>query len=333
MMAGCNGRGGRRWPDIAGVSNLSGRRPLVALLMLLFMLPSAMAQVSMTPAYLDHFDAQKRKVVLRNGVSLAYLDLGARDDRPVILIHGYTDSARDWAPIARLLTPHLRLIIIDLRGHGISAKPDCCYTRFDFAEDVKLLMDSLHIASADVVGHSLGSIVAQTFAELWPDAIRRLVLISSTGTSFGATESPAACASNRPTVAGWLASVEQLNDPIDPESSFMRGWWAESIRVNPAYFSRRQRRDAAAIPAHIWRAVADQTLVGVDLRYMLPRIYASTLLIWGELDALADDTGREALRAGIAHAEVRTFAAVGHDLFWEDPSAVAATLIDFLAGG
>jgi pimeloyl-ACP methyl ester carboxylesterase len=318
---------------MVSVSNLWGRHPVVALLMLLFMLPSAMAQVSLSPGYLDHFDAQKRKVVLRNGLSLAYLDLGARDARPVILIHGYTDSARDWAPIARLLTPHLRLVIVDLRGHGLSAKPDCCYTRFDFAEDVKLLMDSLHIASADVVGHSLGSIVAQTFAELWPDAIRRLVLISSTGTSFGATESPAACTSNRPTVAAWLASVDQLNDPIDPESPFMRGWWAESMRLNPPYFSRRQRRDAAAIPARIWRAIADQTLIGVDLRYMLPRIRASTLLIWGELDALADDAGREALRGGIAHAEVRTFAAVGHDLFWEDPWAVAATLIDFLAAG
>jgi pimeloyl-ACP methyl ester carboxylesterase len=261
------------------------------------------------------------------------LDLGARDARPVILIHGYTDSARDWAPIAGLLTPRFRLIIVDLRGHGLSARPDCCYTRFDFAVDVKMLMDSLHIGSADVVGHSLGSIVAQTLAELWPDSVRRLVLISSTGTSFGATESPAACASNGPIVAGWLASVDRLKDPIDPESAFMRSWWAESIRLNPPYFSRRQRRDAAAIPAHIWRAIADQTLIGVDLRYMLPRIRASTLLIWGELDALADDAGREALRAGIAHAEVRTFAAVGHDLFWEDPSAVATALIGFLAAG
>ena len=105
------------------------------------------------------------------------------------------------------------------------------------------------------------------------------------------------------------------------------------MRLNPPYFSRRQRRDAAAMPAHVWRAIADQTLIGVDLRYMLPRIRAPTLLIWGELDALADDAGRAALRTGIAHAEVRTFTAVGHDLFWEDPSAVATALIGFLSAG
>src|SRR5260370_27284698 len=172
-------------------STNTSRSAIFALLMLLFMLP-ATAHASITPAYLDHFDAQKRKVVLHNGLSMAYLDLGAHDARPVILIHGYTDSARDWAPIAGLLTPRFRLIIVDLRGHGLSARPDCCYTRFDYAEDGKLLMDSLHIASADVVGHSLGSIVAHTFAERGPDSIRRLVLISSTRSSLRATESAAA---------------------------------------------------------------------------------------------------------------------------------------------
>jgi hypothetical protein len=45
---------------------------------------------------------------------------------------------------------------------------------------------------------------------------------------------------------------------------------------------------------------------------------------------LVSDSGREALRSGIAHVEVRTFASLGHDLLWEDPRAVAAVMIDFL---
>jgi pimeloyl-ACP methyl ester carboxylesterase len=300
------------------------------MLTLLGLLPvAARAQTPLTPAQLDQFDARKTAVVLRNGEKLAYIDAGPRDAPPLVLIHGYTDSARDWAPIAPLLTPRFRLIIVDLRGHGASGKPDCCYTRFDFAYDIKLLLDTLHIGTADVAGHSLGSIVAQTFAELWPESTRRLVLISSTGTSFGPAEPARSTTSAQTPAGGWLAAVAELNDPIDPDSAFMLDWWKISIAYNPE-FARRQRRDAASIPARVWRAIADQCLIGVDLRTMLPRVRAPTLLIWGGRDTLVGDAGREALRSGIAQAEVRTFTSLGHDLFWEDPRAVAAVVIDFL---
>jgi pimeloyl-ACP methyl ester carboxylesterase len=301
-----------------------------ALLTLLCMLPigalaqasaarAPMTQASMTPDYLDHFDAQKTTAALSNGEKLAYIDAGPQDAPPLVLIHGYTDSARDWAPIAPLLMRRFRLLIVDLRGHGASGKPDCCYTRFDFAYDIKLLLDSLHIPAADIAGHSLGSIVAQTFAEEWPGSTRRLILISSTGTSFGTGADD------------WLAAVANLEDPIDPDSAFMRDWWKVSIAYDPE-FARRQRRDAAAIPAHVWRAIADQSLIGVDLRTMLPRIQAPTLLIWGGRDTLVSKAGRQALRTAIPHVEERTFASLGHDLFWEDPPAIAALVIGFLAG-
>src|SRR5258708_13936855 len=143
------------------------------MLTLLGLLPvAAAAQASLTPAHLDQFDAQKTAVVLRNGERLAYIDAGQRDAPPLVLIHGYTDSARDWAPIAPLLTPRFRLIIVDLRGHGLSGKPDCCSTRFDFVYDLKLLLDALHIGTANVAGHSLGSILPHTFAPPCPQSPR-----------------------------------------------------------------------------------------------------------------------------------------------------------------
>lgn len=301
-----------------------------AVLAVLCMHPiSAMAQTPVTPELLDQFDAQKKTVVLSNGERLAYIDAGPRDAPALVLIHGYTDSARDWAPIAPLLTPRRRLIIVDLRGHGASGKPDCCYSRFDFAYDIKLLLDTLHTATADIAGHSLGSIVAQTFAELWPNSTRRLVLISSTGTSFGPAEPAAAPGPARALEESWLAPIAELTDPVDPDSAFMRDWWKVSIAYNPE-FARRQRRDAAAIPARVWRAIADQSLIGVDLRPMLPRVQAPTLLIWGARDTLVSDAGRDALRAGIGRNEVHIFASLGHDLFWEDPAAVANVVIGFL---
>jgi len=294
-----------------------GRAALLATL--LPVVAAAEAGASLTPAVLDSFEAQKTTVTLANGQLLAYMDIGPRDAPPVVLIHGYTDSARDWATLAPVLAAaRFRLIIVDLRGHGASGKPECCYTRFDFAYDVKLLLANLKVDSANIVGHSLGSVVAQTFAELWPRATSRLILVSSTGTSFGADESSGKVGGGglAPQVPGWLTGVARLQDPIDPESAFMREWWQESIRINPDFFSDRQRRDAAAIPAHVWRDIADQTLLGDDLRRMLPRIRAPTLLIWGGRDTVMSEAGRNALRAGIKGNEARIFPSLGHDLFW-----------------
>ena len=95
--------------------------------------------------------------------------MGDPNGTPVVLIHGYTDNARDWVPLIPYLSKHFHLIVVDLRGHGRSSKPDCCYTLPDFAYDIVLLLDTLGVRQADIVGHSLGSMIAQVFAEDWPE--------------------------------------------------------------------------------------------------------------------------------------------------------------------
>jgi hypothetical protein len=72
---------------------------------------------------LDEFDAQKKVVLLPNSEHLAYIDMGDPKGPPVVLIHGYTDNARDWVPLIPYLSKHYRLIVVDIRGHGRSDKP------------------------------------------------------------------------------------------------------------------------------------------------------------------------------------------------------------------
>jgi hypothetical protein len=63
---------------------------------------------------LDAFDAGKKTVLLPNSERLAYIDMGDRGGQPVVLIHGYTDNARDWVPLIPYLSRHDRLIVVDL---------------------------------------------------------------------------------------------------------------------------------------------------------------------------------------------------------------------------
>ena len=281
-----------------------------------------------TPAKIDlnTFDSLKRTVALPDGETLAYVPLGDPHGPAVVLIHGYTDNARDWVPLVPYLSPHLRLILVDIRGHGRSSKPDCCYTRFDFAYDIKLLLDALGVAQADVVGHSLGSVIAQTFAENWPERTRRVVLISSSaGPKPGAPVSGA--------LAGYLDQIRELKDPIDPDSPFMIGWWSSPTPVDPD-FLRRQRQDSAAIPARVWQAVLEQGLdpmfASGELQKSLPRLTAPTLLIWGSKDPLIPAELRQTLREGLPHAQVKIFDGLGHNPFWEDPRGCAEVINAFL---
>jgi len=273
---------------------------------------------------LNAFDAAKKSMTLPNGETLAYIEMGPARGPAVVLIHGYTDSARDWVPLVPYLSREFRLILVDIRGHGASSKPECCYTRLDFAYDVKLLLDALAVRKADIVGHSLGSIIAQTFAEFWPERTHRVVLISSTGgRPPGAADAPQ---------FDFGAEIRKLKEPIEADSPFMIAWWDSPTPVDPD-FIRRQRKDAAAIPLRVWLAVLDQSLSGDaygDLQSTLPRLKAPTLLIWGSKDPIMEEPVRKTLRDALPAARVKIFDGLGHNPFWEDAPAVAAAINAFL---
>jgi pimeloyl-ACP methyl ester carboxylesterase len=303
-------------------TSLLPRLPAHACAAFILLLLSAVVHAAPAKINLDTFDAQKQTVTLANGQVLAYVPMGNPRGTPVVLIHGYTDNARDWVPLIPYLAPQLRLIVVDLRGHGRSAKPECCYTRLDFAYDIKLLLDALHIQRADIVGHSLGSIVAQTFAEFWPERTRQVVLIASSGGHRPGTVVP------KPAY-DYATEIRNLKEPIDPDSPFMIAWWSSPTPVDPE-FLKRQRQDAAAIPLKVWLAVLDQGIVDTDLQRTLPRLTAPTLLIWGSKDPIMEEEVRQTLREALPHAQVKILPGLGHNPFWEDPAACAAVINAFL---
>jgi pimeloyl-ACP methyl ester carboxylesterase len=306
---------------------------LMALLCSVVLGPSASAaagpaSAAPPPLKIDHNDddASKKSIALPNGEPLAYLDMGERSGPAGVLIHGYTDSARDWVPMLPYVSKHYRLILVDIRGHGQSGKPECCYTRLDFAYDIKLLLDALGVRTADIVGHSLGSIIAQTFAEYWPERTAHVVLISSTGGS------PPGKPKKAPQF-DFAAEIRKLKEPIDADSPFMIAWWDSPTPVDPD-FIRRQRKDAAGIPLRVWLAVLDQGLPADnmygDLQSTLPRLHAPTLLIWGGKDPIMEEDVRQSLRDALPGAQVKIFEGLGHNPFWEDPRGVADAVNAFL---
>ena len=272
------------------------------------------------------YDQPKKLLQLSNGISIAYIELGDRHKPPLIVLHGITNSARGYLPLGWQLADDHHVLLLDMRGHGASSKPACCYSRLDFAYDIKLLMDQLHIARADIAGHSLGSIVAQTFAEYWPERTQHLVLIASTVGRRSQADMPG----DPPSTfgAGIDSAIAHLQDPIDPDSAFMREWW-NVPDVDPVLLAVL-RRESAAIPAVIWRAMLEQLASSNDLRFTMGRIKAPTLLVFGGKDGLFGAETQEALKAQLPNAKVVLFPDLGHSLPEQDPAAVATAIHEFL---
>ncbi|MFJ8109494.1 alpha/beta fold hydrolase [Streptomyces sp. NPDC096132] len=117
-----------------------------------------------------------------NGVLLAYRVRGPEDAPPVLLLHCRGADGADWTTVAERLASEpgaRRVYAPDLRGHGHSERlgdTPGAYGYEAMSDDMRELLAALGIERADVVGHSLGGIVAYLLAQRSPDVVRRLVL-------------------------------------------------------------------------------------------------------------------------------------------------------------
>jgi pimeloyl-ACP methyl ester carboxylesterase len=108
-----------------------------------------------------------------NGVKIAYFTQGKGE--PVVLIHGWLSSAGvNWAlpGVSGLLAKDFQVIVMDVRGHGLSDKPKTeeAYGA-ELVEDVVRLLDHLKIKKAHIVGYSMGGIIAGNFIAKHPDRV------------------------------------------------------------------------------------------------------------------------------------------------------------------
>src|SRR2546430_13070237 len=123
------------------------------------------------------FRAEYRTV---DGTRLRLIDTGT--GTPVVFIHGIGASMYGWRyQLAPLVAAGYRVVAFDNRGFGFSDKPAHGYHNAEYAHLVVSLLDSLGIASAVLVGHSMGGAIAAEVALVHPDRVRGLVLIDAAG--------------------------------------------------------------------------------------------------------------------------------------------------------
>lgn len=260
-------------------------------------------------------------ITLKTGVSLNYVSQGNEHGPVIVLLHGAGDSWHSYARVLPLLPTKYRVYAITMRGHGLSDHPETGYSRAEFAADILDFMDQMHLQHATLVGHSLGSLVAQKVAEEDTGHLDRLVLIGSGPGVRRASASGQA-------LHNAFAAVK---DPIP--YTFARDFQASTIYAPvPAWFFEMMVGEAQRLPAATWHGIGDSSLNNATLDD-LKKIRIPTLVCWGEKDSIFHRADEDLLMKTLPHATFSEYAETGHALHWERPERFTRELLAFIQGG
>lgn len=100
---------------------------------------------------------------------------------PLLLLHGFTGDTSTWTPFCHNWGSHSQLIIPDIIGHGKTESPDEInhYKIESVADNLKMILDEMGVKHVDLLGYSMGGRLALTFAILYPNMVRKLILESA----------------------------------------------------------------------------------------------------------------------------------------------------------
>jgi pimeloyl-ACP methyl ester carboxylesterase len=255
---------------------------------------------------------------LATGITTTVTDEGEPDaGPPVLLLHGWAGARRSFAALLPLVSPHVRTLAVDLRGHGDADKPPAGYDLPTLAADVLAALDELGIRDAVLVGASSGGYLAQQVAVDAPDRVAGLVLAGAPHDLRG-----------RPPFAGELALI---TDPVDPVwvRHFIAGF--TDLDRLPSWYVDVLVEDALRLPAPIWTASL-HGLTASRPPTELGVITAPTLVVSGGRDGILGRDQTDALLSAVPGAQWIEYEDTGHLVLEEQPTRLAADVVAFVAG-
>ncbi|MDH4068635.1 MAG: alpha/beta hydrolase, partial [Dehalococcoidia bacterium] len=229
--------------------------------------------------------------------------------KPLVLIMGYTLRGDHWRDMQNKLAREYRVIVFDNRGTGRSDKPEMPYTASMMAGDVAGLLDVLDIGAANVLGYSMGGMIAQEFVLNYPNRANSVMLGA---TFYGGPKS---------VLPSPEAMAFFLNPEIDKLSAedIARGlvpmlWNTEFVQNNPAVIERfvatccKYPTPPQAVKSH------QSVLMTFNSYDRLPNIKIPTLVITGTEDRSMPYENSKLLASRIPNAELATIENEGHGI-------------------
>jgi pimeloyl-ACP methyl ester carboxylesterase len=217
----------------------------------------------------------------RQTVKMAYMDVPSSkpNGKAVLLLHGKNFNGYYWKDVIAFLTDNgYRVIIPDQVGWGRSDKPNLHYSFHLLADNTKKLLDTLGIQKINVIGHSMGGMLATRFALMYPQTVEKLIYENPIGLEDYKTFVP------------YHSVDEQYNNELKAnfeslkkyQQSYYPGWKPEYDQYVTAQYEALQIPDfktATLASALTYQMIYEQPVV-----YEFKNITAPTLIIIGQED-------------------------------------------------
>jgi pimeloyl-ACP methyl ester carboxylesterase len=254
-------------------------------------------------------------------IDIAYKTFGKGD--PILLINGYSQSMDNWDPILleRLASNHT-VIIFDNRGIGnTTSGENSFFSIVQFANDTASLLDALEIKQIDVLGYSMGGIIAQELGLNHPDRVGKLIIYASTcgGKEFTISQDVINTLSNGTGTA--MERIERLLHLFFPEE-----WRNENLNY---------LKDLPKTTETISNKTLDQQIEAIfnwtDVCSKLKNITQPTLVIVGTDDVIASPVNSLLITERIPGAWLVQMKGGGHGLMYQYPEEFSSILLTFLS--
>lgn len=245
-------------------------------------------------------------------------------DRCLVLLHGYLESLLVWSDFVPLLYKKVRVVTLDLPGHGISEVKGETHTMEFLADTVADAIQALGIDRCTLVGHSMGGYVALAVCERHPELLDGVVLLSSTPNP----DTPEKAENRRREIALVKAGKKELLARVAPAAGF-------------AEENRPRMKDAIEDLTEQVFITEDEGIVALlngmigrkDQNEMLRQTKVPVLFILGRKDNYIPAEVAEKMVAEHPEAKVVWLEHSGHMGFLEEPEKTAETLLDFMGVG
>ena len=233
-----------------------------------------------------------------NGINLHYATIG--NGSPVMLLHGGLANSDYWGEQVKALAPHHMVILMDSRGHGRSTRDARPYGYDLMADDVVGLLDTLHIARADVVGWSDGAILGLDLALRHPDRVGRIFAFAANTQTSGVQDG----VEKNPTFARYIARAGHEYARL---SATPKDYDAFVAQISKMWESEPNWTDAQlkAIKAPVW-------------------------VVDGDHDEAIRRAHTEYIAATIPGAGLLILPNTSHFAFLQNPTLFNSALLDFL---
>ena len=274
-------------------------------------------------------DVVNHFITVSDGARLHVVEAG--EGPTVVLVHGVTLAASVFAAVMRRTERSMRLIAVDLRGHGASVGGDAGYAFDRQAKDLAELLDALDVRDAVLVGHSMGGMIAQVLMgpmrELVGDRIGSLILLdTSTGPLSASRSGRRTAAMLQAVVQRGLRRSARRGAGVYPGEDAATWLTRASFGRQAAPAQVELARSLTQAMSPVVLAEILEPLMSFDGAAMLSQIEVPTAVIVGSRDLLTPPRQARRLHAGIAGSSILIFDDVGHVPMLECPDQLCAAL-------